>query len=226
LSYGSALTPVVGNIYSADTSVKAVLWLKPLYTLDGNTVVYISFDDGTPTDLAGHLTNNEKGTEGNGFNNTGWSFNGGYVQISPNGNEFVFGTNDFTMEAYIYPVNTERQCIFAYENDGVFAVTFSYGGDGYISVFHSDSWSSHVMSNNALTLNQWHHVAFVRKAGELSLWINGEKQNTTLNLSSTNVGESGQKFSIGRWGGDPGDFNKRWQGSMDEVRISNVARYE
>lgn len=226
LSYGSALTPVVGSTYSADASIKAVLWLKPLYTIDGNTVAYISFDDGTPTDLAGHLTNNEKGTEGNGFNNNGWSFNGGYVQIAPNGNEFAFGTNDFTFEAYIYPVNTERQCIFAYENDGVFAVTFSYGGSADLGVFYSGDWNNHVMSNNALTLNQWHHVAFVRNSGELSLWINGEKQNTTLDLSGTNVGEAGQKFSIGRWGGDPSDFNKRWQGNMDEVRISNTARYE
>lgn len=225
LPYGAGFTPVAGTIYDRGCLTKAVLWQGTLFKVDANTLAYINFDDGEPIDLVGHDITKEGGVSTpDGYYSGAWDFQSGYLQILPNGDELVIGTGDFTWEAYIYPASDGRQCLFAYEQDGIFSVCFSYGGGANLGVFWRGDWYDHPISGE-LSMNVWQHVAFVRKDGIFSCFVNGVKQSQTYDLSSVSVGESGQKFGIGRWGGDPGDFGARWVSRMDEIRISNVARY-
>lgn len=154
-----------------------------------------------------------------------WNFNGGFLKIEPKGGEFVFGASDFTIEANIYPTSDRRQCFFSYWRDGKFSICFSYDGDCKFSVLGSaHGWNVHSVSNS-LELNKWYHLAFVRRGNTLYCYVDG-KVTGTANMTNVNVNVDHQMaVSFGRWGDDPGDFDARWQGYMDNIRISSVARY-
>ncbi len=228
-------TPELGNIYAAtgDSLIGPRLDALPLYTSDSNTVLMLNFNDGTPKDVS--RFNHEFERYGGdfierGYSGKGWNFDGGYLSALPNvaddevGTEFVFGNGDFTWEAYVYPTSSRRQCLFAYGEDHVFGVCFSYNNDCRISIFgNTDDWNPTEFSD-PLELYKWYHVAIVRKDYVLYCFINF-KCNGYLPIIKS-VGAENNWFSIGRWGGDPGDFQSRWQGYMDDIRISNVARYE
>lgn len=229
--------PELGNIYAA--TGKSLIGDRvdalPLYTSDSNTVLMLNFNDGTPKDVSrfSHEIRSEGGEiTTNGYSGKGWNFKGGYLTAVPHidgsevGTEFVFGQGDFTWEAYVYPTSTNRQCLFAYGEDYVFGVCFSYQDNNCkLSVFGNipDEWSETDISE-PLQLNKWQHVAIVRKGNVLYCFINF-KCNGYLPIIES-VGAENNMFSIGRWGGDPSDFSARWQGYMDDIRISNIARYE
>lgn len=173
-----------------------------------------------------HIVTQEDGEVlSEGYSGNAWDFDGGFLKIEPKGNEFVFGTNDFTIEAYIYPTSDRRQCIFAYwMNDRTFAISFSYDEDCRINVFGGkQGWNNRNVSD-PLELNRWYHVAFVRKGNTLTCYIDGKPTGYTVDMTNVNVGEQ-MAVSFGRWVDDPGDFDARWRGYMDDIRISNVARY-
>ena len=227
--------PEPGNIYAAtgNSLIGKRVDALPTYASDSNTILMIDFENGTPEDLSrfNHEIRREGGEiANNGYVGKGWNFDGGWLSAVPNivngevGTEFVFGNSDFTWEAYVYPTSTQRQCLFAYGEDYVFGVCFSYENNCKFSVFgNTEDWHSTEFSES-LQLNKWYHVAIVRKGHILYCFINFKYSGSVLINRST--GAENNWFSIGRWGGDPGDFDAHWQGYMDEIRISNIARYE
>lgn len=146
-----------------------------------------------------------------------WYFAGGSVCILPEADEFAFGEAPFTIEAKVYPTTDTRQCIFAYQNDGIFALPFSYEGDGVVGCFCRDSWYNQPFQA-VLPLNRWTHLKFVRNGNKISCIMDGVSAGN-ITLDTDFIGETDQYVSFGRWGNDPGDFRQRWQGYMAEMRI-------
>ncbi len=133
----------------------------------------------------------------------------------------ITATDNITMEAW---VNWEGQ-------SGSPGILYhgSSGSSGY-GIFLSESASpcqsitilcggkGYVTSSTQLSTNSWHHVAAVRDNGVWKLYLNGEEKNLTntnivpntptniLNIASLSVG------------------TQLFKGSVDEVRIWNVAR--
>lgn len=217
LVYGDGYSPEVGEVYDSSAIVKASLW-------NGAVLVKMPFEDGTASDTSqeGHSVTNEGGSAVSVDGRQAWNFDGGYLKIAPKGDEFVFD-GDFTIKADIYPTSEERQCIFAYERDSVFAVAYSYGGDRRLSLFVAGSWYSTPISD-PLPLNVWHEIVIQKKNGAIFCFVN--KMMMPYSVTSTrSIGNSGQYVSFGRWGNDAGDFSSHWRGYMDNIEIHNAALY-
>ena len=74
--------------------------------------------------------------------------------------------------------------------------------------------------DNAISANTWYHIAFVSTAGSLKMYQDGVQQTTTVTLG-TNFNNTVNDFVIGAIPTGLRSLN----GYIDEVRISNVARY-
>ncbi|MBR2372736.1 MAG: hypothetical protein IKA87_00735, partial [Lentisphaeria bacterium] len=126
LTYGAGYSPVVGSVYSDEALVKSSLWAgSGLYGIDDQTVAYITFDNGDVDDLMGHEVSSVGGTPITGVSKGGWNFSGGYIEIQPWGDEFVFGTGDFTFEANLFPISNAKQCFMSYYDTQEFSPSFS-----------------------------------------------------------------------------------------------------
>lgn len=130
--------------------------------------------------------------------------------------DFAFGTGDFTAEAWVYRnTATGSHCIFDFRsasagNNGILLFTnnniqYYVGGITRINVTISG------------TAGAWNHVALVRNTGTTNIYLNG-----------TSVGSyvDGQSYvastvTIGSYYNNTAYFN----GYIDEVRVSNTARY-
>lgn len=130
---------------------------------------------------------------------------------------FDFGTGDFTVEAWIYPEEiTTDNFIFSGSADGSFFFGRQTGnfnlGIGRTGVL----WDS--VAPVPMQANTWSHVAAVRSKGQVSLYVNG---NQTGPLANTNAySMAGFIACIGSQG-----TNYYYKGYMDEIRVSNVARW-
>lgn len=129
---------------------------------------------------------------------------------------FDFGTGDFTVEAWIYPEEiTTDNFIFSGSADGA----FFFGRKGYNTIGIGRAnilWDTEVPV--ATPENEWSHVAAVRSNGQVSLYVNG---NQTGPLANTNAySMAGFIACIGSQGS-----NLYYKGYMDEIRVSNVARW-
>jgi hypothetical protein len=68
----------------------------------------------------------------------------------------------------------------------------------------------------------WHHVALVLTAGAGSLYVDGNREGTSATVRSTSA-YNGTTLVVGTHVNSASSF--LWPGSIDEVRLSNVARY-
>jgi hypothetical protein len=134
-----------------------------------------------------------------------------HINVVP-ASDFNFGTGNFTIEAWIYltNVNTVRT-IWGNGPIGFYVQT-----NRSLNMFNTATGQ---LSGNSLTipLNTWTHVALTRNSGTIRGFANGFQQfstTTSINITGiTNVFFGGQVSS------------ERFLGHMDEMRISNSARY-
>ena len=87
-----------------------------------------------------------------------------------------------------------------------------------------DRYGSFTKSGLSLAINTWYHFAFVRTSGVCKAFFNGTELTTFTNdYQFTNSGRTeNMSFSqLGKFGDDRGS----WDGYMDEIRVSNIARY-
>jgi hypothetical protein len=140
---------------------------------------------------------------------TSWSnyFDGTGDYLTVPFNQFLFGSNDFTVECWIYPiaeltlspiVGIYRESLPSSSNSswslrggvgGTFSIVFRYYGTG------AGSTTNLTSSSNAYALNTWTHVAAVRSGNTLSLYINGVL-NTSASISVTLAAASGTNLGI------------------------------
>jgi hypothetical protein len=141
-----------------------------------------------------------------------------------------FGTGDFTVEAWIYPISTPAASTTygICGQTGAVSWIFNFIAGGYLTVGRNST--TILTSDVALTPGSWHHVAFVRSAGVSALYQDGVRivsatDTDTYTLSTTN------NFGIG--GNNTGTSTATTAtssgfsiGRIGELRITNgVARY-
>ena len=131
----------------------------------------------------------------------------------------AIGTGDFTVEAWVYPISRAGNhgwfCLgTAGQTGAIFgqyketapndnSIRFSLGGT---SIYGS------------IAAGQWIHVAMVRSSGTMELFVNGTSQGTAANSQSLHAGDQ----IIGALNNGTTQW---WEGNIDELRISNTARY-
>ena len=152
ITYNSVKISPAG-IYSAGFDETTLTGAAERRTSDGKYLVSGSFDE------VSIAPNNNGSLLFNGSNQ--------YLTISST-SAFAFGTNDFTMETWIYPTNLSgRLWFFSSNTDNV-----DLNGNGGIFYFGPGGIYSSA-TNTVITLGTWHHIALVRSSGTITLYVNG-----------------------------------------------------
>jgi len=163
--------------------------------------------------------------------NKGRSFNGSsdYVTISDT-DSLSGGTKDLSVETWFNTSNaTTGQLIvdksvdasskdYALSIDTTSKIRFGYESSNN----NWDTTGSNGLGTTTLTANTWYHAAFTFNSStkELILYLNGENEGSWI--LPTDLPNGSSSLSIGQRGGTY--QSARFDGSIDEVRISNIAR--
>ena len=152
---------------------------------------------------------------------------------------------EFWMKMEVSPENSD-QLYYTLFSKGA-AGTDGYNADyevishnGKISVYRlvNDNYEG-ITGQTKLTTRQWHHVAVVRSGtgtGDMKLYINGKRDNVSLNQQANTLMEGWTKTNavydstrslfIGKQEFIAGYPNKTYfQGFMHGLRVSDTARY-
>jgi len=152
--------------------------------------------------------------------------NGDYLASASNA-AFGMGTSNFTLEAWIRPnlitgfdrgIIEFRNTIFGQLDGGA---AFIQGSSAKLGFW--DGVTGYGLTGTVVSLNTWHHVAFVRLGNTLTAYLNGTQDFTasfTVNLGSA------RPLGIGGSNTNTLKGSSPFSGYIDEVRITKgIARY-
>ncbi|MBE3120857.1 MAG: DUF2341 domain-containing protein [Thermoplasmata archaeon] len=224
------------------TSGELVAWVNvPVLSVTQDTILYLYY--GNPT---AHNQENVEGTWDNHFlavhhlaetsgvaydstsnNNNGTPYGGLNQDVAGriDGADFFDGSNDhltlpqvyssqtqFTLEAWIYPQVGARYFISQWSNfHGVF-LQVGYNPD-HIE-WYIDGASGGI---SGITLNTWYHIVLTYNGTTAKIYKNAGRPNSQICNAPT---WPAQDVFIG----DRSAGNRQFQGVVDEVRLSNIAR--
>jgi len=134
---------------------------------------------------------------------------GDYLTYAP-GAGVAFGTGDFTVEFWIYPLTSISQVyLMDARNSGQtssWAIGFNLNntGAGQFTFFNGVAGAAYNESSQSCVLNQWNHCVVVRSGTTFSMFTNGTRVFTTTN--STNFSSSQTLSYIARGQGTGSEF--------------------
>lgn len=154
-----------------------------------------------------------------GISSKGRFFTGSSQYISvTDSTAFTFGTGDLSVEVWVKPLTVTGNyegILGTYNGASGIILTTSYGTNGHLAWWNTtNGW---IDSGYTLSLGQWQHVAITRKSGTISMYVNGSLVSATPGWTGS---IDGSDLIIGGWNASYAYLN----GSLDEVRLSNVAR--
>jgi hypothetical protein len=119
---------------------------------------------------------------------------GSYIKGLAN-DAFVFRTNDFTWEAWVYPTSSGGQRFLS-------VVPSRYLGANGSGVIQFNAQGTFINAVAAgYPVNQWSHIAASRVSGTLRIFLNGVQQGSNLtdglDYTETNINEEDSSFEIG-----------------------------
>jgi len=151
--------------------------------------------------------------------NTALSFDGSTNWV--NTSVFVVPTSgDFTVEfwANVPSLLTTPTTLHEFVSQG------QSGGTGFYIGYDQSSGNlrcgdAYISTNVACPTGKWFHLALVNSGGTATLYINGVQQGTPQ--TGYSISATGSNFTIGQ---QFSGFNEPINGSIDELRVWNVAR--
>ncbi|MDO8592254.1 MAG: DUF2341 domain-containing protein [bacterium] len=189
--------------------------------------------NGTAGEVQDWSGNGNNGTAAGNASTTAGKFgNGGifdgtgdYVDFG-NSNSFDFGTNDFSISAWVKANNFDNGFGFVTKSDstagssnGLKLFGFPYAGSNYFQIKIGNG-TSFVSANSALgdvTTGIWYHIVGVRLGNDLKFYLNGNLKGSGSGASAIVVNSSSYNLQIGN---SQGEY---FPGSIDETRIYNRA---
>lgn len=152
---------------------------------------------------------------------------GDYLSI-PSHTSLELGTNDFTIECYIYPQTYVGTPTIYSRQDSALALQFRINTSGYLQGIFRETSSTAVIaltSSNTISLNQWSHVALTRKNGIAYIFINGVYEGQIAVSYSLNS-PANEHGVIGALQYSGSGILQPYIGYVDEFRLTNgIARY-
>jgi hypothetical protein len=225
--YTSNFTPPTLPFYNTtiptvDTSFSSVSLLLHMNGTNGST----TFTDSSSNALAVTANGNAQiSTAQSKFGGASGLFdgNGDFLAI-PNNTVFAFGTGDFTIEFWFYPISVaDGTMISGWSPSGSvsgFACNMSSGAVAFETAFNNTYISA--AGPATITANQWYHFAGVRSNGVARAFINGSSGTPTNNSQSVDAQSSGVNIGWSTFTANRRAYN----GYIDELRITRgVARY-
>jgi len=178
------------------------------------------------------ITRNGNTTQGtfSPFSQTGWGnyFDGtGDCLSIPTSAISAVGSNNFSMECWVYPLrqtNTYSQGLISYGVSGSVSgtsyISFELSSSGYAAVAFAQVIGLTITSSTITPINQWSHIVVCRSGSTLSIFLNGTRVATTS--TSATVGSSGNVLFIGSsWYAN--EATRNLQGYISNARIVNGA---
>ena len=143
--------------------------------------------------------------------------------------DFLFGSGDFTVEAYVYVTggSGERVVCGVWETGGNLSWIMTVNSSQQLAFYYSTDGVTGVFTNfttgYTVPTNTWTHVAASRIGSTLVLSIGGVVRYTNASFSGTFANILTRPFTIG---GQPDSGTAAFTGYIDEVRITKgVGRY-
>ena len=145
-----------------------------------------------------------------------------FVTVDDQAESFKFGTEDYTMEAWVYDLSTDtaQRTIFGRNATGNQSMPYVYKvpSSEVFGLYYSNQTAS---TTRKIYKGEWTHLALCRENGTSRLFINGELQGS--GSDTTNI-TSPVKLVIGNNGGS--SSNLGWNGYIYGVRVEKGrARY-
>jgi hypothetical protein len=185
----------------------------------------LTADDSTPNSNNG--TPGAGATASAGFIDGGASFNGAstaYISVASSSDVWNFA-NDVSVSAWV-KTSGDGIDVLQLQNDNplvylsIGSTTAGGSPNKAVAYFRTNSGSVLVANGNVtLNDNNWHHIDAVRSTGNsVNIYVDGVLDSTTSYHDSGAISVSGGVVNIGGL-----DSGHNFNGSVDEVRISNVA---
>jgi hypothetical protein len=195
-NFTPSTTTLTTTSQSANSANVSLLTCLSNATFDNNRIV--DYSSNTTSNLNFTRTGNTSISTFSPYG-TNWSYydDGASILGVPANSQYIPGTANFTVECWINLCSyTNASIITSHQTGGMFS--WSANASGYLaSALNTSGGSTTAYTNlnlasNPLSLGVWYHVAYVRNGTEVSMFINGVKNATTLTLSpGTNVGSYG-----------------------------------
>ena len=149
-----------------------------------------------------------------------------YLYSAPTTTLNLDGSSSFTVEAWINPTDFSNSSAGIVSKGNAFSLKTESNGRLSFIVEQSWSWERLASSDNAITLNEWQHVAasYDGSTRVMKLYIDGQLVTSMTRSQSFSPNFTSSNFQIGRNisgnGGSQRDFN----GNIDEVKLWNVVK--
>ncbi|BDD79827.1 hypothetical protein [Burkholderia phage FLC9] len=205
-------------VYEDGTVDVDVNWTK-------NTVMLLHLDgtngQTTTTDEAGHAMTIKAGsltTSAKVFGTASYQGAGdstGYIW-TPDASDLQL--SDFTLECFFTPTFNDLAGEATLFSKGVGSYLDLYQNAWYVSMGETNVHYINGVAAN-LVAGTTYHVALTRASGNITLWVNGQSVATVTN--SLAFGADSSQFVVGGYA----SRNIGVIGNLDEVRVSNIARY-
>ena len=152
-----------------------------------------------------------------------------YFSVTPHA-DWNFGTDPFTIDFWYYGRNTQDSnnvfLISDHNTNGEIKIRVNMAGGGYnIEMTPTGGGSQFPInctpSGNIQTAT-WTHMALVRTNNTFTLWHNGAAMTSN---TVSNSGGAGRSDGVGIRMGTRGISTQNFNGLLDEVRVSDVARW-
>lgn len=163
------------NAWIGDSSFNSVSLLLHMDGSNGST----TFTDSSVNALTVTANGNAQiSTAQSNFGGSSGAFDGTGDFLDINTNGAVRGTEDFTIEAWIYPteVTGSDRCI--YETRGGDGFVLYINTSGYLQVFDSVVNVASTASTTLLSANTWQHIALVGSGSTKTYYVNGAAAGT------------------------------------------------
>jgi hypothetical protein len=140
---------------------------------------------------------------------------GDYITAPTNAAAFSFATGDFTAEMQLYPTAfASYKSLWGCSSGAASSTGFHTGLNASGNVFIYSASAFKVTTSNAMNLNAWNHVAFVRNGTALNIYINGVLGGTWTLTTQTFTD------SAGWFGAAPGLASEYYTGYLNDLKIT------
>jgi hypothetical protein len=198
--------------------------------IDTNTLSILHVDNNvtdSATSFSRTWTNNNAT-----FSNSVGEYKFGYSSVfggtayvdTPNAAELNFTTGDFTVDFWMKTTQVAGsfiliKCVSAANDWGYYFRLNATANKLTFAIY--DTAERGITSTTSVNDGAWHHVAGVRSGATTKLYIDGVSEGTPYTSTGT-LRTSTAKLTVGRLGEAS---NLYYVGNIDELRISNIARW-